>query len=199
MTIKDFKVGEPAFIVNMNLDRKDAPSITETVVTAIGRVYVTTGNGMRRFMEDTREGREKSLKEKVSFGSADLLLEKCFNYLDNGRTGDGAGMERIFEAAKYNGQTKNIELKYFTVTFYKKGTCHIVFKDEELLKKFNIFGAQHRGWLPPSYGKKAYKEMTEEEQAVVDEFEGEIEYSKTMSNTDFYLTDTNAFLLDTAV
>lgn len=74
MTIKDFRVGEPAFIVNMNLDRKDAPSITETVVTTIGRVYVTTRNGMRRFMEDTREGREKSLKEKVSFGSADLLF-----------------------------------------------------------------------------------------------------------------------------
>lgn len=126
-------------------------------------------------------------------------MEKCFNYLDNGRTGNGAGMERILEAAKHNGQTKNIELKYFTVTFYKKGTCHIVFKDEKLLKKFNIFGAQHRGWLPPSYGKKAYKEMTEEEQAVVAEFEGEIEYSKTMSNTDFYLTDTNAFLLDAAV
>lgn len=126
-------------------------------------------------------------------------MEKCFNYLDNGRTGNGAGMERILEAAKRNGQTKNIELKYFTVTFYKKGTCHIIFRDEELLKKFNIFGAQHRGWLPPSYGKKAYKEMTKEEQAVVAEFEGEIEYSKTMSNTDFYLTDTNAFLLETAV
>lgn len=74
MTIKDFRVGEPAFIVNMNLGRKDAPSITETVVTAIGRVYVTTGNGMRRFMEDTREGRDECLKEKVSFGSSDLLF-----------------------------------------------------------------------------------------------------------------------------
>lgn len=74
ITIKDFKVGEPAFIVNMNFGRKESPSITETVVTAIGRVYVTTGNGMRRFMDDTREGREESLKEKVSFGSADLLF-----------------------------------------------------------------------------------------------------------------------------
>lgn len=70
MTIKDFRVGEPAFIVNMNLGRKDAPSITEIVVASVGRVYVTTGSG-RRFMEDTRD---ECLKEKVSFGSSDLLF-----------------------------------------------------------------------------------------------------------------------------
>ena len=69
-------------------------------------------------------------------------MEKCFNYLDNGRTSDGVGMENILRAAAQNGQTRNIELKYFTVTFYKKGTCHIVFKDEKLLKKFNL--TEHR-------------------------------------------------------
>ena len=123
-------------------------------------------------------------------------MEKCFNFLDNGRTEDGSKMESILRSAKENEQTKNIELKYFTVTFYKKGTCHIIFKDEELLKKFNIFGAQHRGWLPPSYGKKTYEEMEPKEQRVVDEFEGKEEYSKTMANSEFYLTDTNSFLLE---
>lgn len=124
-------------------------------------------------------------------------MEKCFNFLDNGRTEDGAEMESILRSAKENEQTKNIDLKYFTVTFYKKGTCHIIYKDEELLKKFNIFGAQHRGWLPPSYGKKSYEEMEPKEQRVVDEFEGREEYSKTMANSEFYLTDTNSFLLET--
>lgn len=123
-------------------------------------------------------------------------MEKCFNFLDNGRTEDGAEMESILRSAKENEQTKNIDLKYFTVTFYKKGTCHIIFKDEELLKKFNIFGAQHRGWLPPSYGKKTYEEMEPKEQRVIDEFEGKEEYSKTMANSEFYLTDTNSFLLE---
>lgn len=123
-------------------------------------------------------------------------MEKCFNFLDNGRTEDGAKMESILRSAKEHEQTKNIDLKYFTVTFYKKGTCHIIFKDDELLKKFNIFGAQHRGWLPPSYGKKTYEEMETEEQRVVDEFEGKEEYSKTMANSEFYLTDTNSFLLE---
>ena len=82
-------------------------------------------------------------------------------------------------------------MKYFTVTFYKKGTCHITFNNDELLKKFNIFGSQHKGWLPPSYGKKAYKDMTAEEKAVVNEFEGEKEYNKVISNKEYYLFDGN--------
>lgn len=122
-------------------------------------------------------------------------MEKCFNYLDNGRTDDGAGMGNILNNAVKNGQTRNIELKYFTVTFYKKGTCHIVFKDEELLKKFNLYGAQKKGWLPPSYGKITYEEMEPEEKAVVEEFEGKEEYEKTLHNKDFYLVNENAFLI----
>ena len=57
------------------------------------------------------------------------------------------------------------------------------------LKKFNIFGSQHKGWLPPSYGKKAYKDMTVEEKAIINEFEGEKEYNKVISNKEYYLFD----------
>ena len=117
-------------------------------------------------------------------------IEKCFNYLDGGLT-EAVDLEESLKFAEEYGETKNIQLKYFTVTFYKKGTCHIVFNDDELLKKFNIFGSQHKGWLPPSYGKKSYKDMTAEEKAVVNEFEGEKEYSKVMSNRKYYLFDGN--------
>lgn len=117
-------------------------------------------------------------------------IEKCFNYLDGGLT-EAVDLEESLKFAEEYGETKNIQLKYFTVTFYKKGTCHIVFNDDELLKKFNIFGSQHKGWLPPSYGKKSYKDMTAEEKAVVNEFEGEKGYSKVMSNRKYYLFDGN--------
>lgn len=117
-------------------------------------------------------------------------IEKCFNYLDGGLT-EAVDLEESLKFAEEYGETKNIQLKYFTVTFYKKGTCHIVFNDDELLKKFNIFGSQHKGWLPPSYGKKSYKDMTAEEKAVVNEFEGENGYSKVMSNRKYYLFDGN--------
>lgn len=113
-------------------------------------------------------------------------IEKGFNYLDGGLT-DSVDMDAILKKAKEDGQTKKIPLKYFTVTFFKKGTCHIEFTNEELLKKFNIFGSQRKGWLPPSYGKASYADMDPEERAVVDEFEGEQEYSKVVGNTGYYI------------
>ena len=61
-------------------------------------------------------------------------------------------------------------------------------KDEELLKKLNIFGGKGKNMLPPSYGKKHYNEMSPEEQAVVNDFDGsEVFYEKVISNPAAYL------------
>lgn len=117
-------------------------------------------------------------------------IEKCLNYLDAGLT-EAIDLEESLKFAEEYEETKNIQLKYFTVSFYKKGSCHICFNNDELLKKFNIFGSQRKGWLPPSYGKKTYKEMSPEEKAVVNEFEGEKEYEKVMSNSRYYFFDEN--------
>lgn len=120
-------------------------------------------------------------------------IEKVFNYLDGNKT-DGDDSFHVLDMAKKTGQTKKIELKYFYVTFYKKGTCHIQFKDEDLLHKFNLFGSQRKGWLPPSYGKAKYQDMTQEEQAVVDGFEGEESYNKVMDNKEYYIVDSEQLL-----
>ena len=53
-------------------------------------------------------------------------IEKALNYLDGGLT-DGGDMELWLRHAEETGQTRKIQLKYFYVTFYKKGTCHIEF------------------------------------------------------------------------
>lgn len=116
-------------------------------------------------------------------------IEKVFDYLDGGRT-NHVDLRATLKMAQKEGQTKKIQLKYFTVTFYKKGTCHIEFTDLELLKKFNIFGSQRKGWLPPSYGKANYQEMNPEEQVVIDDFEGRDEYRKTMAKSDYYICNT---------
>lgn len=113
-------------------------------------------------------------------------IEKALNYLDGGLT-DARDLDECLRAAVKSGQTKKIELKYFYVTFYKKGTCHIEFKNEELLKKLNIFGGQQKRWLPPAYGRKKYNEMTTEEKEVVDSFEGETTYNEVMCNTEYYI------------
>lgn len=117
-------------------------------------------------------------------------IEKALNYLDGGLTVN-RDMCIWLKNAEQIGQTKKIHLKYFDVTFYKKGTCHIEFTNLELLKKLNIFGSQRKGWLPPGYGKVKYSEMDQEAKAVINEFEGEEEYSKTVHNSSYYLFDAN--------
>lgn len=91
---------------------------------------------------------------------------------------------------------KNIELPYINITFYKKGTCHIVFTDEKLLKRFNIFGSQKKGWLPPSYGKASYQEMNQEDKNIVDEFQGKEDYENTLLEKDYYLSDNSILMLN---
>ena len=116
-------------------------------------------------------------------------LEKIFVYLDGGKT-EGADISSILYgynySNKYNGE--KIQSKYFDVEFKKKGTVHIWFTNAELLKKFNIFGCQKHGWLPNSYGRKRYKDMSKEEQEVIKSFEGEKSYEKTVENPQYYLS-----------
>jgi hypothetical protein len=117
-------------------------------------------------------------------------MTKVFDYLDCGQTKYAYDISNTVTSALERGQTKNIELKYFDVTFFKKGTCHIKFKNEELLEKFNLYGSQKKGWLPPGYGKKAYSDMADEEKEVVKEFSGSVEsYNKIFTNQQYYIVN----------
>lgn len=124
-------------------------------------------------------------------------LEKIFVYLDTGKT-EGKSVSTRFtdnDLRDYNYNGERVDFKYFQVEFKKKGTIHIWFTSEELLKKFNIFGCQKHGWLPNSYGKKTYNDMSKEEQDVIDSFEGKSNYEKIMSNSQFYLNVNQTLLL----
>ncbi|MBO5068580.1 MAG: DNA methyltransferase, partial [Clostridia bacterium] len=73
--------------------------------------------------------------------------------------------------------------------------CHIKFRNQDLLDNFNLFASQRKGWLPPSYGKKAYNDMTSEEKELVKEFSGdEAAYNKIYNNQTAYLIDKNELL-----
>lgn len=120
-------------------------------------------------------------------------VEKVFNYLDDGST-VGADLTYLLQVAEDTGVSKKIETKYFYITFYKKGTCHLEFKDQRLLDKFNIFGSQKKGWLPPSYGKAKYEDMTKEEQEVVDQFQGREDYEKVFKEKEYYLFDSSKIM-----
>lgn len=123
-------------------------------------------------------------------------IEKVFDFLDNGRTCWAGDVRAAFAKAEEEQNTRSIDTKYFTVTFYKKGTAHFVFKSMDLLEKFNMFACQRKGWLPPTYGKKHYKDMTDEEKAVVDSFQGETKYAEVMARPNYFLnTGTNQMMM----
>ena len=115
-------------------------------------------------------------------------IEKALNYLDNGETGD-VDIDATMRAAEKAHDLKNIPLKYFTATLYKKGTCHLTFTNERLLKKLNIFGSQKKGWLPKGYARRKYEEMSAEEQSVIESFEGRESYNASLIESEYYLFD----------
>jgi len=121
-------------------------------------------------------------------------IEKVFNYLDQGLTEEN-DLKTALNMVEHYGDTKKIKLKYFMVTFYKKGTCHIEFTNMEILHKFNLHAARSKMWLPPSYGKSKYKDMTAEEKQVINEFEGEVSYNKVMSKKDYYIVEMSKLLM----
>ncbi len=137
---------------------------------------------------ETHWGNTKTLDERhVAAKLRDI--EKVFNYLDGGRTPEyEPTIETIVSWMKNMGRISNVETKYFKVTLYKKGTLHLVFRDEKLLEKFNLFAARHKNWLPPTYGKKKYTDMTDEEKAVIDSFQGEEAYADVLAHADYYLS-----------
>ena len=113
-------------------------------------------------------------------------IERILNFLDGGMTQDVNSMG-LLESYFNAGITKNIPMKYFTATFYKKGTVHLTFACPALIDRFNIYAAQNKAWLPPNYGKTKYKDMTEEEKAVIDSFQGEEAYNEVMAKAGYYL------------
>ena len=125
-----------------------------------------------------------------------LDMTKVFNYLSTEKVTLGSVVSGSIERANDLQSFRNIDFHYFTATFYKKGTCHITFTNKALLDKFNIFGSQRKGWLPPSYGKRSYSDMSQEERSVVDEFQGEEEYHHVFSNRSEYIVENSKLLLE---
>lgn len=124
-------------------------------------------------------------------------MSKTLNYLAKGVCGleNIDLLEGIISRNFERGNAKNITTEHFVLTFYKKGTCHLKFRSQELLDKFNLFASQRKGWLPPSYGKKAYDEMDEEEKTIVKEFSGsEEQYNKIFRNQQNYFVESRELL-----
>lgn len=117
-------------------------------------------------------------------------IERSLHFLEKGEPITHWDLMGEIKAANLKGQT-TLDLTYFTARLYKKGTAHIRFNKEAmpLIERLNIFAAQKRGWLPPSYGKKQYSDMDDEEKAVIDSFQGEERYAEVMANPSNFILE----------
>lgn len=163
-------------------------------------IIPTWGCFATEYRQDKRGGFKEVETTIAPNGCFNILsdLEKALNYLDNGETSD-VNMLFALEAAKNADRSRNIQCKYFDVTFFKKGTCHIKFHDQKIVDKLNIYVGRSKAWLPPSYGKVRYSEMDEESRRVVDEFQGREAYDQVVAHSDEYLIDVGKQLLLTGV
>lgn len=124
-------------------------------------------------------------------------IEKCLAFLQIGESelDYAVDLSGHLKVCQERQETRKLQFRFFDVDIFKKGTMHIKFRDEELLKRFNIYGCQHKGWLPPAYGKKSYKDMNAEEKQVIDEYEGQQEYEKVYANRENYILDVGQKML----
>lgn len=111
-------------------------------------------------------------------------IEKCLDFLDGKTPSDTTTRQLLEDAKNQQRWWTKITLRHLRVTFYKKGTMHLEFLDEELLQKLNIFGCQHKNWLPPGYGKTKYEDLKPDERAVIDQFDGEEKYREICNRPD---------------
>lgn len=109
-------------------------------------------------------------------------IELTLHYLDtSGTPYDATELRDILRNAQKEKKSRKINCRYFDVTFYKKGTCHLTFTNLDVLRAFNAFACREKGWLPPAYGQKTYESMSAEERNIVDNYEGKAVYTDSFN------------------
>lgn len=122
---------------------------------------------------------------KLQYGATSKLrdIDVVMNYFD--------GMNHYYsiaQALEHNFTRRissNIDSTYFTITAYKKGTIHLTFNDENILRRFNVAACRGKGWLPCDYGAKSFNELPMDEKAVAESFEGRTSYNDNINQPIF--------------
>jgi Domain of unknown function (DUF4942)/Methyltransferase small domain len=109
---------------------------------------------------------------KLDYKAAENLrdIDTVFNYFDG--MAPYLSMHQAIEQAFAAGKSSGIQSEYFKITVYKKRTIHLTFKNQDILRRFNIVACRGRGWLPHDYSSKPYQDCSAEEKAVIESFEG---------------------------
>ena len=125
-------------------------------------------------------------KWKLNWTAAETLsdIDIVMNYFDG--CGNGyLSISRALEASFERGQSSRIHSTYFELTAYKKGTLHLTFNDEDILRRFNVVACKGKNWLPQDYGNKPYEEAEPEVRLLIDSFEGRKSYETYLNQPAF--------------
>jgi len=124
-------------------------------------------------------------KWKLNYQAAAQLgdIDIVMSYFDG--CGHYLSISRALEGAFERGQSSSIHSTYFTLTAYKKGTLHLTFNDEDILRRFNVVACMGKSWLPHDYGHKPYEESDPEVQLLIESFEGRKSYETYLNQPAF--------------
>lgn len=114
-------------------------------------------------------------------------IDIVMSYFDAEATHYMSIVDALTHAFKYD-KTRKVTSTFFEISVYKKGTCHLTFRDPDILRRFNVTACKGKNWLPQDYGNKHYKNMTTEEQHIVDSFEGEETYTPNVQPGNLFQT-----------
>ena len=133
-------------------------------------------------------------KWKLQYGAEGQLrdIDAVMNFFDG--NSDYLSITQAIKEAFERGESRNIQSTYFTITCYKKGTMHLAFNSDDILRRFNVAATLGKSWLPHDYGNKAYQECSDEEKTVIDSFEGAQEYNDHLGQPLFSYPKDQLFL-----
>jgi len=112
---------------------------------------------------------------ELNYSAASFLddVDKVMNYFDGGTP--YRSLSNAITGSFANGDSSG-QSTYFKFICHKKGTIHLTFISEDILRRFNVVACRGKGWLPGDFGAKGYGQLSAPERAVVDSFEGEKSY-----------------------
>jgi hypothetical protein len=111
-------------------------------------------------------------------------IDIVMNYFSG--IGNYVSIADALKQAFISSKTRKIKSTFFEISVFKKRTIHLRFLDEDIRRRFNIVACKGKSFLPQDYGKKRYEDMNEEEQKVVESFEGQANYKLKLNQIGFY-------------
>lgn len=144
---------------------------TNTVFKVNKKIIIPLG--VCAFISDYSKRWELSYRTKDHLHEIDVI----FNYIAGLNEFDSLvdTVNNIIQDKQRGVDGCNYESSFFKdIKIYKKGTIHLTFKDDDLLRRFNIICGKEKNWLPNDYGHKAYSDMQDIEKELVKEYEDSV-------------------------